>query len=85
MRPVGAGARRLGGNCRYGHCSTGELVAYSARLAIDQQLLNEMSGRFKQTMFSQRLAQVVGECMPGFGDSKDERTFGRRGIALIMH
>ena len=64
--------------------STGELVAYRARLASDQQLLDEIGRRaadqgrmFNQTMFSQRLAQAVGECMPGFGDSKGKRTFGR--------
>ncbi len=63
--------------------NTEEFVEYSALLLGDQQLLDEMGRRavdrgrvFNQTMFSQRLAQVVGECMTGFGGSMDKRTFG---------
>jgi hypothetical protein len=67
--------------------NTEELIEYSARLAGDQQLLDEMGRRavdrgrvFNQTMFSQRIAQVVGGCMTGFGGSMDERTLGSEGL-----
>ena len=66
------------------HCrNSEELVTYSARLAGDTQLLDEMGRRaiarggvFSLSLFSQRIAQVVGECMAGLGRSKDERTLG---------
>jgi hypothetical protein len=32
---------------------------------------------FNQSMFSQRIAQVVGGCMTGFGGSMDEKMLGR--------
>lgn len=66
---------------------TEELVEYSARLASDQQLLDEMGRRaagrgrmFNQSMFSQRIAQVIGEYMPGLGGSMDERTLRSDGV-----
>ena len=71
----------------YLYRNTEQLVEYSARLAGDQQLLDEMGRRavdrghvFNQTMFSQRLAQVVGECMTGFGSLMDKRTLGSEGL-----
>jgi hypothetical protein len=67
--------------------STGELVAYSARLASDQQLLDEIGRRaadrscmFNQSMFSQRIAQVIGGYMTGFGGPMDERTLRSDGL-----
>ena len=61
--------------------NTEELLEYSARLAGDQRLLDEMGRRavdrgrvFSQSMFSQRIAQVVGACMTGFGGSMEEST-----------
>lgn len=63
--------------------NTEELVEYSARLVGDQQLLDEMGRRaadrgrvFNQSLFSQRIAQVVGGYMAGFGGSMDEGTLG---------
>ena len=62
---------------------TKELVEYSARLAGDQQLLDEMGHRaadrgrvFNQSLFSQRIAQVVGGCMTRFGGSLDAKMLG---------
>ena len=67
--------------------NTEELVEYSACLVGDPQLLEEMRrwaadrGRmFNQSMFSQRIDQVVGGCMAGFGGSMDERTLGNEGL-----
>lgn len=67
--------------------NTEELVEYSARLAGDQQLLDEMGRRatdrgrlFNQSMFSQRIAQAVGGCMTGIGGSMDEKMLGSEGL-----
>jgi glycosyltransferase involved in cell wall biosynthesis len=64
-----------------------ELVEHSARLAADQQLLNVMGRRaadrgcmFNQSMFAQRIAQVVGGYMTEFGDSMDQRTLRSDGV-----
>jgi glycosyltransferase involved in cell wall biosynthesis len=70
------------------HCrNTEDLVEFSVRLSEDQQLLDEMGSRavnrgrvFNQTMFSQRLAQVVDGCMRGGGGSMDKKTFGSEGL-----
>ena len=66
---------------------TEELVEYSARLAADHQLLNVMGRRaadrgcmFNQSMFAQRIAQVVGGYMTEFGDAMDERTLRSDGV-----
>jgi len=71
----------------YLYRNTEQLVEYSARLAGDQQLLDEMGRRavdrgrvFNHTMFSQRIAQVVGGCMTGLGGSMDKRTLGSEGL-----
>lgn len=66
------------------HCrDTEELVAYSAGLIGDQQLLDEMGrravargGGFSLSLFSQRIARVVRENMAGLLSSKDAGTFG---------
>lgn len=67
--------------------STEELVEYSARLAGDQQLLDEMGRRainrgrvFNLSMFSQRIAQVVGGCMTGLDGSMDEKMLRSEGL-----
>ena len=67
--------------------NTEELVEYSARLVGDQQLLDQMGRRaidrgrvFNQSIFSQRIAQVVGGCMMGFGGSIDEKVLGSDGL-----
>jgi L-malate glycosyltransferase len=63
--------------------NTGDLVEYSARLACDHQLLDEMSGRavargrmFNQGVFSQQIVKVVGNCVTGFDGLIDERVLG---------
>ena len=67
--------------------NTEELVEYSARLAGDQQLLDEMGRRavdrgrvFNQSMFSQRIAQVIGRYMTGIGGSMDETNLRSEGL-----
>jgi glycosyltransferase involved in cell wall biosynthesis len=67
--------------------NTEDLVEYSARLACDQQLLDEMSGRavargrvFNQAMFSQGIAQVISGYMTGFGGPMDERKLRSDGL-----
>jgi L-malate glycosyltransferase len=67
--------------------NTEELIEYSARLAGDQQLLDEMGRRavdrgrvFNLSLFSRRIAQMVGGCMTGFGGSMGERTLGSEGL-----
>jgi len=67
--------------------NTEELVEYSVRLAGDQELLGEMSGRavtrgrvFNQATFSKRIAQVIGGYMTGFGGPMDERTLRSDGL-----
>ena len=66
---------------------TEELVEYSARLAGDQRLLDEIGRRaasrgrmFNQAIFSQRIALVVGRCMTGLGGSMGEKTLGDEGL-----
>jgi len=63
-----------------------ELVEYSARLAADKQLLDEMGCRaadrgrmFNQALFEQRIAQVVDGCMSSLGGSMDERALNSKG------
>jgi glycosyltransferase involved in cell wall biosynthesis len=66
------------------HCRhTEDLVEFSVRLSGNQPLLDKMRRRavdrgrvFNQTMFSQRIAQVVGVCMRGIGGSMDKKTLG---------
>jgi L-malate glycosyltransferase len=70
------------------HCrNTEELVEFSVRLYRDQQLLDAMGRRavdrgrvFNQPLFSQRIAQVVGTCMRGYGGSMDKKTLGSEGL-----
>jgi glycosyltransferase involved in cell wall biosynthesis len=72
LAPAGGGQMEIvehglsGYLCR----NTEELVEYSALLVDDHQLLDEMRCRalirgrvFNQSMFSQRIAQVVGGCL----------------------
>ena len=67
------------------HCRhTEDLVEFSVRLSGDQSLIDEMSLRavdrgrvFNRTVFSQRIAQLIGVCMGGVDGSMDRKTLGR--------